>query len=195
MQTAAQTVKVRIIAVECPSYNGSGCATVSTIKIRLRSPVKVEECLKNMFSRIQHLVFTRENPCWVCMEGGGRVKFLSIEQVSCVANLLTACLPRIISAVQMHNIGIGIGIWNMMKYQYWYSMYRNFSESTLRTVSEDTRRTLCGAYLRSQDYRGDGCDCCSTGWAAKTQSQKWTGPRGPPRTSRLKVGAWSPLDF
>ena len=57
MQTAAQTVKVRIIALECPSYNGSGYATVWTIKIRLRSPVKVEECLKNMSSRIAFGVY------------------------------------------------------------------------------------------------------------------------------------------
>ena len=50
------------------------------------------------------------------MEGGGRVKFLSIGPVSCVANLLTACLPRIISAVQVYNIGIGIC--NILKFQY-----------------------------------------------------------------------------
>ena len=35
--------------------------------------------------------------------GGGRVKFLG-RQVSCVANLLTACLPGIIFALQVQGV-------------------------------------------------------------------------------------------
>ena len=76
MQTAHRVI-VRIIALECPSYNGSGYATLSTIKIRLRYLWKLRNVWKTCLAgpRSEKIVFVG---VWkrksMSLYGGGRRK-------------------------------------------------------------------------------------------------------------------------